>query len=186
MAHVRRHRPLRALTPCALLAALTAGCVTTPNSGSPFSPHESIEFAGLVSEPDEFVYVQARRKDNGRWVTVGEFLPELDAHYGGGEDWYEFQGGVQLDLRPEWRCFFTSNCTTPWGTLTAEFRVRQDHGDPRQLYTRTVEQAACMQPLILEIGLEDAYDACGERRTTSTLYWDNRPSLPDTPLVRSW
>jgi hypothetical protein len=184
MPHPRR--PLRALATSLLLAGLAAGCVTTPNSGAAFDPHAPIPFAGLVSEPDELVRVQTRRKDNGQWVTVGEFLPELDPYTGGGETWYPFQGGVQLDLRSQWRCFFTSGCTTPLAVLSAEFRVRQDGGDPHQLYTRTVEQAACMQPLILDIGLEEAYDACGERRTTSTLYWDNRPSIGDAPLIRAW
>jgi hypothetical protein len=109
---------------------------------------------------------------------VAELLPETDPYYGGGESWFQWQGGMLLDLRPQWKCFFRASCTTPLAILNADFRVVQEGGTPEQLYTRTQEQAACMQPLMFEIGLEEAYDACGERRQTSTLYWDNRPFIP--------
>lgn len=169
------------------LAAFGLGaCVNSPLHNDYKDPTDgTIRFDGVAQGPNRRIEVQARRKDTGRWVTIG-VTASRDTPYQleNGDRGYYYRKNIDIDALGSWKCFYTASCTTPSGTLWAQYRVLEQ-GSPMVTLNRS--EASCINDQLMNqgAGALEAYENCGGNyRRSLNLYWYNPFKLPTDPPIR--
>jgi hypothetical protein len=141
----------RRITPL-VLAILTVACVYTPESGGEFNPSEPVNFRGLASQPGAEIQLLGFNKSSGQWIeltqTTADATPQ-DFHED--RELYNWQLGLRLDERDDWRCFLSTTCELDReGSYEASFRVREVDGLAAYLFTFDVGGFECWWNRYLE------------------------------------
>jgi hypothetical protein len=157
--HDRSRAGRFAILLCGVLATSASACIYSPEDGDELRITQTRTLYGLHNAPNQTLEVQAFNRSSGNWDTVGTTESLGNPFQWAGFTWYYWSYPFNLSGVDNWHCYLRSNCQFTGGAATLSLRVATPGG--WSLLTFKQGGAYCTQVAVGEVGLEEAYTACG-------------------------